>query len=643
MFSNLSQSCRLVSVEIHTHQFPHCTRAFSLFFLFRYYEYPFLNQTLPSHILIEAIVYGLFGCALGIFYTKSILSLKHFVHDLFREPHESERSENDNDKVIGSGNYTSLDEKIPLIGKTNSNGKDNRKDRTVSATGIRSRFKKPFSGKITHEPTRAAVTGWLVGLVVGVTCIFIPHVMFWGEAQLQTMIDQGKTPLPIFGTPEEPTGGLVALGFCMESPHEHDGSMKSGFSLGCSVTIVLGKIFVTGLSLGTGIVGGHFWAPLFAGCAAAHFFTDLISTIASILGFSSNLAAYPCVAILCIMGSAHVVVCEYFPEVCSFFRCLSYSHRFCSYFEPVRAYVGIVLILTLTIAAFDREDSTNEGGYMAGDFSAIAPLLTVAVFVALQLSRRTVFYEKQRSRGDIMALPEVLCEPGRVGRPLVMDYEGNLHELDECEYEYESDEESIGLGDTFSMIDSETTLQDNGAAGNSTTETKIGPLRSISSSECSSTRASSIAMATPSPKPPRPNNIDSRHRRSSLISEPRSLDELLKAPPDNEKDSKNDGHSTMHRRTMSEPFQPKDENKAAAPSKKVGRKSDGGTAVPAKKNLRPLPLKRISSFGEVDQEQPCLLEQARRRAASFASDDERMQKMKHKMSMSSRPVRKNTS
>jgi hypothetical protein len=86
--------------------------------------------------------------------------------------------------------------------------------------------------------------------------MFLPHVMFWGEAQLQTMIDKGRTPLPVFGQSDEPTAALAALGQCMVGQGEN-----SGFSVGCSMAIILAKIFVTGVSLGTGIVGGHFWAP----------------------------------------------------------------------------------------------------------------------------------------------------------------------------------------------------------------------------------------------------------------------------------------------------------------------------------------------------------------------------------------------
>jgi hypothetical protein len=103
----------------------------------------------------------------------------------------------------------------------------------------------------------------------------------------------------------------------------------------------------------------------------------------------------------------------------------------------VRAHSAIILILTLTIDAFDPKGDVGGDAKVAGDYSAVFPLLTVAVFVAQQVSRNTIFYEKQRSRGDIMALPEVLCEPGKVGKPLVMDYDGRPHELDATDYDNE--------------------------------------------------------------------------------------------------------------------------------------------------------------------------------------------------------------
>ena len=130
-----------------------------------------------------------------------------------------------------------------------------------------------------------------------------------------------------------------------------------------------------GLSLGTGIIGGHFWGPLFVGCAASHLFTDVIGVLSEVFGFGGRLAAYPCVVILCTMGSAHVVT--------------------------FRAHMAIMLILTLTISAFDPDGETGSGfNTVAGDYSAVFPLLVVSVFVSLMVSRDTIFYKMQRERGD---------------------------------------------------------------------------------------------------------------------------------------------------------------------------------------------------------------------------------------------------
>jgi hypothetical protein len=71
---------------------------------------------------------------------------------------------------------------------------------------------------IPHEPTRAAVAGVVAGGLCGLVGMFFPHVMFWGEAQLQTMIDKGRTPLPIFGREDEPTAALTYHALCLVDP-----------------------------------------------------------------------------------------------------------------------------------------------------------------------------------------------------------------------------------------------------------------------------------------------------------------------------------------------------------------------------------------------------------------------------------------
>jgi H+/Cl- antiporter ClcA len=211
------------------------------------FQYPFLNESLPSYIFKDAIVYGLFGGALGVLYTLCVKNVKLGVHHLLDGCDTPMVHESNSDLNVTA-------ETTPLVG-----GFEEPSDSPtlkLHAAEKRSLCGRLFSGMIPHEPTRAGITGMLAGLVVGVTGIFLPHVMFWGEAQLQTMIDKGRTPLPVFGQEGEPTSALVALGQCMV-----DQSEETGFGIGCSVAIVLAKIFVTGVSLGTGIVGGHFWAP----------------------------------------------------------------------------------------------------------------------------------------------------------------------------------------------------------------------------------------------------------------------------------------------------------------------------------------------------------------------------------------------
>jgi len=194
------------------------------------------------------------------------------------------------------------------------------------------------------------------------------------------LIDRGRTPLPVFGyDDDEPTALLTAYGYCLINPE--DDNTSAGFGTACAGVITITKVLVIGLSLGTGIIGGHFWGPLFVGCAASHFFIDICDLCSGTFGFGSTISDYPCVAMLCIMGSAHVVT--------------------------FRANMAIMLILTLSIKSFTAEFSNG----VSGDYSAIFPLLVVACFLSLQASKSfTTFYKQQRCRGDITAIAQVLCE-----------------------------------------------------------------------------------------------------------------------------------------------------------------------------------------------------------------------------------------
>jgi H+/Cl- antiporter ClcA len=231
-----------------------------------YFEYPFLNSSLPSEIFTSAIFYGLFGAGLGIFYIKVVLYLKHFVHDMFHEHHDDhddhDDDHDDHDDDVHAEHAKggrNPEEEVPLVDHSDFKTKMQQQQQPISAL---KRLKSLICFAIPHEPSRAGISGALAGLAVGVTGMFIPHVMFWGEAQLQNLIDKGRTPLPVFGHGDEPTADLIALGYCMMDEGS-TGDAREGFSLGCAATITLAKIFVTGLSLGTGIVGGHFWVRLF--------------------------------------------------------------------------------------------------------------------------------------------------------------------------------------------------------------------------------------------------------------------------------------------------------------------------------------------------------------------------------------------
>ena len=199
----------------------------------------------------------------------------------------------------------------------------------------------------------------------------------------QTLIDSGTTPLPVFGRDDEPTADLTAYGYCMPTEELHD-----SFSAGCSALFVVTKVIAIGLSLGTGIIGGHFWGPLWIGAAGANLFLSLMNQFTDYFGFGSVLTMYPCLAVICMMGAAHVTT--------------------------FKAHMAIMLILTLTISSFIPDGSSLNTG---GDYSAIFPLLVVSCYISLLATRDFAFYKKQNNRGDLIVTEQTLCEPGQYGEP----------------------------------------------------------------------------------------------------------------------------------------------------------------------------------------------------------------------------------
>ena len=521
-----------------------------------YYQYPFLTNTLPSQMFSTAIVIGLVGGGLGICYAKGVMALKKYVHDLFHH-HEPEAGEHAHEKepTLHQGNRG---EATPLVGGGTQNAEEKEQPGVLQSFAALSNRISSFG--IKHEPTRMAVVGCLAGFVTGVICMFIPHILFWGEQQLQSLINKGRTPLPVFGRGNSPTADLTAYGFCMVDP-SNPVEVSQGYSIGCEAVITVAKIFVTGLCLGTGIVGGHFWGPLFVAVIASHFFTDVVNIITNYIGFGHILIAYPCVTILCFMGSAHVVT--------------------------FRAHLAIMLILTLTISAFNPLNSVS--GNSSGDYSAVFPLLVVSVFVSLMISRNVVFYKEQRSRGDIMALPEVLCEPGKEGAPMVMNY-GNG----------DDDEgfDGIFLDDDYD--------EDN------------EPFGSLDEDEASITadeieRAFQLTLS-PQKSPKVISRTSSRESMGSRTPKERRLkdrlDELLAQPMENAVGSTTKSHRRIQSASAVESggtsFRVKQQ------VERVEKHSRSGSGSMASERLV-----RVTSYGEVSGFQPSLMDQARKRASSL--------------------------
>lgn len=315
-----------------------------------------------------------------------------------------------------------------------------------------------------------------------------------------------------------------------------------------------------------------------------------------------------------------------------------------SIFASVRAHIAIILILTLTIDAFNPEGDTS-GVKVAGDYSAVFPLLTVAVFVACQISRHTVFYEKQRSRGDIMASPEVLCEPGKEGSPLVMDYEGHSHEYDGEDYSIEEEVKTrikVHVGSTqtsYAPMDYSTLSREEIEASFEEKRRQNGV--------GSRSPPNSVSGPAPSLLPPRHHDraVKNSHTGEKTKHNHVMLESLFDESGIRVPEARNLGvfdgffegqinnvesKGKSHRRTKSEPIDVEITDRGRSTWSK--KPENGG-------HQRRPSLKRVESFGQVDLEQPSLLDQARKRCASFATA-ETNQRLKQKVATT--PVRKNS-
>ncbi|KAL7570108.1 hypothetical protein ACA910_017138 [Epithemia clementina (nom. ined.)] len=222
-----------------------------------YFKYPFLSDSLPSQIFTHAIIYGLYGAAIGTIYAFGVMKLKGWVHDWFHDHHHHEEGEELQFDDDGSLDYQfpTEPETTPLVDKPPIKRKSSAVSSLASFSSIDSwskltkwskkafslkRLKKIFCSVIPYEPYRAAVAGAIAGALCGSIAMFVPHTLFWGEAQLQNLIDRGRTPLPVFGQGDEPTADLTALGYCIIDPNDIE-AIKAGFSMECSLLLMISK------------------------------------------------------------------------------------------------------------------------------------------------------------------------------------------------------------------------------------------------------------------------------------------------------------------------------------------------------------------------------------------------------------------
>jgi hypothetical protein len=388
---------------------------------------------------------------------------------------------------------------------------------------------------------------------------------------VKTIIDRGKTPLPVLSN--DSTSAMTAYGFCLINPND---STADGFGIGCAALITVSKILTIAFSLSTGIVGGQFWGPLFVGCAASHFFTDFMAICSKVFGFGEILSAYPCVAILCIMGSVHTVT--------------------------FRAHMAIMLILTLTVSAFSPNggSSSSEGG----DYSAVFPLLVVACYVPLMFTRSLRYYGSQHCRGDIIAIPAVLCEPRKYGTPAYP-----LHEPLR-----ESDDENGDFDGSEQYSDYESSSSDSNDDGLDIKE-DIKVVMSPRTASHDDTSASDIERQFFERL-----NSDvyaSNQYGAVYLS---TQDQLPNSPDLTLADSSQEFSTAAHRRTGSDKSIGLDvssrNEKQIFRERRMRRNSLERSERGQSQERSSEHLSLVRSFGEVDTFQPCLLAQARERGSS---------------------------
>jgi hypothetical protein len=250
------------------------------------------------------------------------------------------------------------------------------------------------------------------------------------------------------------------------------------------------------------------------------------------------------------------------------------------------------------------------------------------------VSRDTVFYKAQRSRVDIMALPGALCEPGKEGMPMIMEYEESADYDDAYDGDAYSDDDMdpphevafTGNQQVGALIAPAADTGKHQTMNNADAEQLMASFapqrgRDVSSSENTNRRGRS-------PLPPRP--TDKRSGGGDLSSSGNMansgdlgglsssrLDDLLAAPIEGK-------GKPSHRRIHSAPnvgfdkkFQ-KDGSCTSGSDRSVGPGSSAGNNRHVRSDSlgNHTSYRRVITIGQLSVDQPDLMAQARQMSAT---------------------------
>jgi H+/Cl- antiporter ClcA len=193
----------------------------------------------------------------------------------------------------------------------------------------------------------------LSGVLVGVIGMFYPYTLFWGEEQLQSVLDNGATDLPYLIDSNIASTDAKALTYYSVTPLQD-------LSTPQFLQIAIAKILAISVAVGARWPGGLVYPFFIVGAALSN----------CVNPFSATGTLGPVIA-LCLMASVDTSI--------------------------TRTAAGTSLILLLTIGSI--QDATG------GEQSALFPLIVLSAYVAVLCTWKYRFYVKnQRSRNDLHEL-----------------------------------------------------------------------------------------------------------------------------------------------------------------------------------------------------------------------------------------------